>query len=94
MAVNGDENIFKMTRKWIEIMIIMMINDDAGSGHIGDDDDDGDDDDGDHAGNGDDCDHNGDHDDDNVILAIMTKIVMAMMMMVIMNVGEIQTGPS
>ncbi len=64
MAVNGDENIFKMTRKWIEIMIIMMINDDEGSGHIGDDDDnvsydddhisdndedhDGDDDDGDH----------------------------------------------
>ena len=51
MAVNGDENIFKMTRKWIEIMILMMINDDEGSGHIGDDDDDGDGDDGDHAGN-------------------------------------------
>ena len=61
MAVNGDENIFKMTRKWIEIMIIMMINDDEGSGHIGDDDDDGDDDDGD----GDDDDNHDDNHDDH-----------------------------
>ena len=57
VAVNGDENIFKMTRKRIEIMFIMMIKEDEGSGHIGDDDDD----DGDHAGNGED--HDGDDDD-------------------------------